>query len=114
MTKLPSLQNQVINSTIHDELREQNFHEAMKKVFEPVSHTVKGASEDGTETMMVTSKENSKTITNLNEKVLDVLNSRGIIATCIATPLLNFFKPENTSQFKSLNDSTPNKVKKFL
>ena len=53
----------------------------MKKVFEPVTKTIKDVSEDVTKTMMLTSKENSKAIENLHNKLLEIMNDRGIIAS---------------------------------
>ena len=41
-----SLENQVKAVRLQDKLGEQNFHENMKKVFKPVTDTIKKTSED--------------------------------------------------------------------
>ena len=77
----------------------------MKKVFEPVTKTNKGVSEDVTKAMMLTSKENNKAIENINSKLLEKLNDRGILASYLMSPLSKFTNSENTSQFKLVKDS---------
>ena len=49
--------------------------------------------------MTLTSKESSKTITDLNEKVLGKLTERGIKASNLVTFSSNLSKTENKSQF---------------
>ena len=58
-----------------------NFHGDMKKVLEPVTKTIKDVSEDVPKTMMITSKENNQALENLNNKLLEIMNDRGIIGT---------------------------------
>ena len=48
LNELVSLQNQVKAVRLQDKLGKQNFHEDMKKVFEPVTKTIKDVSEDVT------------------------------------------------------------------
>ena len=45
-----------------DKIVKQNFHEDMKKVFEPVTKYNKDVSEEVTKCTMLTSQENNKTI----------------------------------------------------
>ena len=47
----------------------QNFHEDMKKVFEPVTDIVKDVSNYTTKTMTETSKENNIALENLTTKI---------------------------------------------
>ena len=82
----------------------------MKKVFTPVTKTIKDASEGVTKTMTETSKEGYKAISDLNEKVLQLMNDRGMIASYLVSPLINLFNPENTSQFKLVKDPKTNSV----
>ena len=51
----------------------------MNKVFKPESKAVKAVSEQVTKTMMTTSKENNIALQNLNNKVSEIVNDRGII-----------------------------------
>ena len=53
----------------------------MKKVFEPVTKSIKDVSEDVTRTMTETSKENNKALSNLNDKLLEIMNDWGILAS---------------------------------
>ena len=87
---------------LQEKLGKQNFPKDMKKVFAPVIKTfkVKDVSEDVTKTMILTSKENNKTLENLNHKLLDILNDRGIIASFLISPLSKITNSHNSSQFK--------------
>ena len=78
---LVSLQDQVKAVRLQNKLGKQNFHEDMKKVFELVTKRIKDVSEDVTKTMMITSKENIQALENLNNKLLETMNDRGILAT---------------------------------
>ena len=55
-----SLQDQVKAVRLHDKLVKQNFHENMKKIFEPVTKTPENTSQDITKTITETSKKSSK------------------------------------------------------
>ena len=55
-----SLQNQVKVAKLQDKLGKQNFHEDMTKVFEPLTETLKKASENITQTitdLLITTKQ---------------------------------------------------------
>ena len=88
----------------------QNFHEIIKKVFEPVTDTFQKTSEDCLKTMMLTSNENSKTLENRNDKLLGIKNHTGIIATYLLSPLLKITNLEKTSQYKLIKDISSNWV----
>ena len=75
-----SLQNQVKVVKLEDKLGKQNFHEDMTKVFEPLTETLKKTSENITETITETSGNNNKAIEDLNEKILELMNDKGMIA----------------------------------
>ena len=51
LNELVSLQNQVKVDRLQDKLGKQNFHENMKKVFEPVTKSIKDVSDEVTKTM---------------------------------------------------------------
>ena len=100
LEELVSLQNQVKVVRLHDNLGKQIFHEDMKRVFEPVTKSLENTSQDITKTITETSINNNKTLENLNEKILELMNDKGMIAPCSASSLVNLFKPENKSQFR--------------
>ena len=81
LKELLSLQNQMEEVRLQDKLGKQNFHANTKKLFEPVTDTIKNTSENITKTMMLTSKENKKALENVNDKLLEIMNDRGIIAS---------------------------------
>ena len=66
---------------LQDELGKQIFHEDMKKVFELVTKSIKNVSGEVTMTITETSKNNNKAIENLNNKPLEILNDRCILAS---------------------------------
>ena len=107
---LVSLQNQVKVVKLQDKLGEQNFHEDMKKVFEPVTKSLKDTSENITNAITESSLKNNLAIQNINNILLEKMNDRGILATYLMSPLSRLTNPENSSQFKLVKDSTSNRV----
>ena len=81
LEELVSLQNQVKVVKLQDKLGEQNFHEDMEKVFEPVTKSLENTSKNKAKTLTENSNNNNKAIENLNEKILEIMNDRGILAT---------------------------------
>ena len=79
---------------LQDKLGKQNFHEDMKEVFEPMTDAIKNTSENITKTLTENFINNNKAIENLNEKILELMNDKGMIAPYLAFPLVNLFKPE--------------------
>ena len=110
LNELVSLQDQVKVVRLQDKLGKQNFHEDIKKVFEPVTKSLENTSQDITETMTETSIKNNQVIKNLNNKLLEIMNDRGILASCLMSPLSIITNPENTTQFKLVKDSNSNRV----
>ena len=110
LEELVSLENQVKVVKLQDKLGKQNFHEDMKKVFEPITKSLENTSQDITKTITETSNKNNQAIENLNNQLLEIMNDRGIIATYLITPLSKITNPENTSQFKLVKDSSSNRV----
>ena len=86
----------------------------MKKVFEPVTDTIKNTSEFLTKTVTEPSKENNKALENLNNKLLEIFSDRGIKASYLMSPLSKITNPENTTQFKVVKDSNSNRVNDLL
>ena len=94
LNELVSLQDQVKAVRLQDKLGKQNFHEDMKKVFEPMTDAIKNTYENITKTVTESSIKNNKAIENLNEKVLELMNDKRMIAPYLASSLVNLFKPE--------------------
>ena len=109
-----SLQNQVKGFRLQEKLGKQNFHENLTEVFEPLTDTLKKTSENITKTITETSIKNNKAISDLNEKVLELMNDKGMIAPYLASSLVNLFKPENKSQFRLRKDPNSTKMNDFL
>ena len=109
-----SLQNQVKVVRLQDNLGKQNFHEDMTKVFEPLTDTLKKTSEDITKTITENSTNNNKAIENLNEKILEMMNDKGLIAPYLASSLVEVIKKDNKSQFRLRKDPNSTKMNDFL
>ena len=110
LEELVSLQNQVKVIKLQDKLGEQNFHENIKKVFEPVTKSLNNTSENITKAITESSKDNNLALENLNNKLLEIMNDRGILATYLISPLSKITNPENTTQFKLEKDPSSNRV----
>ena len=109
-----SLQNQVKLVRLQDKLGKQNFHEDRRKVFEPLTDTLKKTSENITKTITENSINNNKAISDLNEKILELMNDKGMIAPYLTTSLVEVFKKDNKSQFQLRKDNNSNKMNDFL
>ena len=105
-----SLQNQVKVVKLQDKLGEQNFHEDMKKVFEPITKSLENTSENLTKAITETSIKNNLAIENINNSFLEIKNDRGILAPYLMSLLSKITNSENTTQFKLIKDSSSNRV----
>ena len=114
LNELVSLQDQVKTVGLQDKLGKQKFHEDMKKVFEPITKSLENTSQDITKTITETSVKNNQAIENLVNKLLEIMNDRGISATYLMSPLSRITNPENTSQFKLVKDHNSNRVNVLL
>ena len=110
LEELVSLQDQVKVVKLQDKLGRQNFHEDMKKVFEPVTKSIENTSQNLTKAITETSIKNNLAIENINNNLLEIMNDRGILATYLMSPLSKITNPENTTQFKLVKDSSSNRV----
>ena len=81
VNELIPLENQLKALRLQDKLRKQNFHKDMRKVFEHVTKSNKDGSEDVTRTMTENPTENSKALAKLNDKLLEIMDDRGILAS---------------------------------
>ena len=86
----------------------------MKKVFEPVTKSLENTSENLTKALTENSIKNNEAIENINNKLLENMNDRGIITSYLISPLAKIFNPENSTQFKLVKDSGSNRVNDLL
>ena len=114
LEELVSLDGQVKAVRLQDKLGKQYFHEDMKKIFEPVTKSIKDVSEEVTKTMTENSFENNQALENLNNKVLEIMNDRGMLSSYLMSLLSKITNPENTSQIKLIRDSNSNKLNDLL
>ena len=110
LNKLVWLQDQVKAVRLQDKLGKQKIHEDMKKIFEPVTKSLESTSQGITKTITETSIKNNQAIENINNKLLEIMNDRGIISSYLLSSLSKITNPENASQFKLVKDSTSNRV----
>ena len=59
---------------------------------------------------METSNINRKALENLNNKILEIKNDTGILATYLMSPLSKITNPENTNRIELVKDSDSNRV----
>ena len=114
LNELASLQDQVKLVRLQDKLGKQNYHYKIKKLQEPTTDAIKNASENITKTLTETSKENNLALENLNTKLLEIMNDRGILASYLMSPLSKITNPENSTQFKLIKDHNSNRVNDLL
>ena len=114
LNELVSLQEQVKVVRLQDKLGKQNFHEDWKEVFELVTKSLEKTSENITKTITENSINNNKAIENLNEKILELMNDKGLIAPYLTTSLVEVFKKDNKSQFRLRKDPNSTKMNDFL
>ena len=114
LNELASLQKEVKAVRLQDKLGKQNFDEDMKKVFEPATKSLESTSEDITKTLTENSINNNKAIENLNEKVLELMYGKGLIAPYLASSLVEVFISDNKSLFRLRKDPNSTKKNDFL
>ena len=95
-----SLQNQVYEVRLKDKLGEQIYHEDAKMFFKPITDAIKDTSENLTKNIRENSIKNNKAIKNINERILELMDDKGLIAPYLASSLVNLFTPENKSHFR--------------
>ena len=112
--EIASIKIQVEDLRLQDKLGKQTFHEDMEREFEPVTKSTKDVSEEVTKIMTETSASNNKALEKINDKLLEIMNDSGIIASYLLSPLSKLTKPENTSQYKLVKDPSSNSVNNSL
>ena len=79
-----------------------------------MSDVIKNISQDISKTITESSIKSNKALRNLNEKFLELMNEKGMIAPYLASSLVNLFKPENKNHFRLLKDLNSTKLNDFL
>ena len=75
-----------------------------------MTKSIKDASEEVTKTISETSIKNNQALENLNNKFLEIMNDRGILASYLMSPLSRITNSENTSQFELVKGHNSNRV----
>ena len=109
-----SLQKQVQEVRLQNKLGDQNYHENINKFFKPMTDELKNTSEKITKTITENSINNNKAIENLNEKISELMDDKGLIAPYLVSSLVEVFKKDNKSQFRLRKDPNSTKMNDFL
>ena len=113
LEELVSLQSQVKAMGLQDKLGEQNYHHETEKLCEPVVDIIKNTFEKITKTLTENSVNINEVIENLNEKKLELINDKGLIATYLAFSLVMLLQPENKSQIKLIKNHKSTNMNDF-
>ena len=114
LNELILLKDQVREIKLQNKLGEQKYYEDVKKIFRPMTDEIKNTSENRAKTLTENSINNNKAIENLNEKILELMNDKGMIAPYLAASLVEVFKKDNKSQFRLRKDPNSTKMNDFL
>ena len=87
LEELSSLKNQIEETRLQDNLGKRNFHENIRKKFEPVTDTIENTSEILVKILTDCSSKNNQALENLNNRLLEIMNDRGIIASYLLSPV---------------------------
>ena len=82
---------------LQDKLGERNYHEDAKKIYIPVTDAKKNTSENLAKAITESSTLNNEAIMELNNKLLEIMNERGILASYLMSLLSKITNSENTS-----------------
>ena len=110
LEELALLKNQVQEARLQEKLGKQNFHENLKKLIELLTDTNENTSENLTKILTEASKQNNQALESLNDKILEIMNDRGLSASYLMCPLSKTTNLENTTQFKLVKYSSSNGV----
>ena len=79
-----------------------------------MTEAIKSTSENIIKTLTENSINNNKAIENLNEKILELMDEKGMIAPYLVSSLSNVFNLENKSQSRLRKDPNSTKINNFL
>ena len=108
--ELAVLKNQIEEVRLKEKLAKRKFNEKLKKVFEPITKSLGNTSQDLTKAIVESFIESNKALEHLNNKFLEKMNDRGILASYLMSPLSEITNPENANQFRLVKDSSSNRV----
>ena len=114
LNELVSLNKRVDELRLQDKLGKQNFHENMKKLYVPITETTNDTALDISKTMTETSIKNNKARENFIHRLSEILLYRCLLATILMSPLSKITTPQNTCQFKLIEDPNSNRVNDLL
>ena len=86
----------------------------MKRVIEPVTKSFENTSQGITKNITETSIKHNQAIENLNNKLLEIMNDRCILASYLMCPLSKISNAENSTQFRQVKYSNSNRVHDLL
>ena len=89
LEELASSQNHVEEVRLQDKLGKHNYQQNIKKVFEPITDTIKNTSENLMKTLTESSIKSNQALENINEKGLELMNDKGVTAPYLASSLVN-------------------------
>ena len=89
LNELVAIQKQVNEVRLQDKLGKHIFHEDMKKLYGAPTNTIEDTFENLTKTLTETSIKMNVALENLNNKLLEIMNDKGIIASYLMSPLSN-------------------------
>ena len=113
LNQIVSLQNQVKTLRLQGKMKRKIFTRIWKEI-QPITKLTKDVPEDVTKTSTETSKESNKAIVILNDKILDLMEDRGVLATFLLSPSSKNINPEPTRQFEPVRDLDSNMVEDLL
>ena len=83
-------------------------------MFEPLTKSNKDVSEEVTKALTENSNEKNQAFENLNNKLLQIKNDRGILACYLLSPLSKITNLEKTTHFNLVKDQNSNRVNDLL
>ena len=99
---------------LQDKLGKKIFHERMEILYQLFANSIKNTSRGITKTTRETSINRKKALEQINEKVLELMNNKGMIAPYLTSSLVNLLKPENTSHSKLMKEPNSIRLMDFL
>ena len=85
-----------------------------KKVFAPVTDTIKNTSGSLTKNLSESFIKNNQALGNLNNKLVEIMNDRALFATYLMCSLSKITNLEGSIQFKSMKVSSSSRVNDLL
>ena len=87
------LQKQLQEVRLQDKVGKQNYRHETEKLFEPVTDTKESTSEILTKTITESSIKNNEAFININNKLLEIMIDRGMLASNLISLLCKITNP---------------------